>query len=48
MGQLAFAFKTKEEERKYYRLHDMIYRDLIISHLYISNISKWTSYLRSF
>ena len=48
MGTLAFTFKSREEQQKYYRIHDSIYRDLILSHLYIENVEKWVAYISSF
>lgn len=38
MGTLAFAFKSKNEEKINYKLHNFIYNDRIKSYLYIENI----------
>lgn len=48
MGTLAFAFKSKNEEKNNYKLHNFIYNDRIKTYLYIENIQKWVEYISCF
>lgn len=48
LGVLSFTFKNKAQEIKYLKLHNFIFKDLIISHLYRANFNKWLDFLNKF
>jgi hypothetical protein len=48
LGELAFVFKSKQEERRYIKLHNFIFKDLITRYLYECNVQRWLSFLTSF